>query len=110
MAARFLENNGMRIVAKRIRTHFGELDLIAQNGTEWVFVEVKTRSSRNAGLPEEAFTPAKARKMSRAVQEYMQSHHLENEPIRCDVVAIDMEDDTPAIRHYTDVLSGGGLA
>ena len=42
-AARALERQGVRIVARNARTRYGELDLIGQDARGYVFVEVKTR-------------------------------------------------------------------
>jgi putative endonuclease len=42
-AARALERQGVRIVARNARTRYGELDLVGEDGRGHVFVEVKTR-------------------------------------------------------------------
>ncbi len=110
MAAQYLRNNGLVIVDKRVHLHFGEIDLIARDGEEWVFVEVKTRTNATMGRPEDAFTPAKAKKMARAVNEYLHQHGLADAPVRCDIIAIELDSDEPLIRHYPAVLSGEGLA
>jgi putative endonuclease len=46
LAAAHLERLGFAIVARNVRTRYGEIDLIAFNGDALVFVEVKTRRSR----------------------------------------------------------------
>ena len=43
VAARALERQGVRILARNARTRYGELDLIGQDARGYVFVEVKTR-------------------------------------------------------------------
>jgi putative endonuclease len=90
IAAAFLREQGMVIVDRRVRFARGELDIVARNGGEWVFVEVKTRSASGLGLAAEAMTPAKSRRMGRAVREYVARHHLCEAPMRCDLVAIDV--------------------
>ncbi len=50
----YLEKQGMKILKKNYRTPFGEADLIALDGDETVFVEVKTRSNEKYGMPREA--------------------------------------------------------
>ena len=54
LAERKLKKNGYVILAKNHRTRFGELDLVAVDERTIVFVEVKTRSTLDAGLPTEA--------------------------------------------------------
>jgi len=46
LAADHLERRGFQILARRHRTRFGELDLVAWDGRVLVFAEVKTRRSR----------------------------------------------------------------
>ncbi len=43
VAARALEARGIRIVARNVRTRYGEIDLIGRDRSGWLFVEVKTR-------------------------------------------------------------------
>lgn len=45
LAALYLRLQGWRIVAKRIRTPLGEVDLIARRGRTTLFIEVKTRAT-----------------------------------------------------------------
>ena len=49
-AALFLQLKRYRILARRVKTPVGEIDLIARRGDLVVFVEVKARASRAAGL------------------------------------------------------------
>src|SRR5579872_5970124 len=55
-AATWLEALGYTIVERNWRCPYGELDVIARSGGEWVFFEVKTRRGRGMGAPEEAVT------------------------------------------------------
>ncbi len=55
----YLEDRGMTIVERNFRCPRGEIDIIARDGDELVFVEVKTRRSLALGSPLEAITPAK---------------------------------------------------
>lgn len=101
MAARFLEEKGLRILEKRVRLGHLEIDLVARQGKEWIFVEVKTRRSRRQGSATEAMTFGKNNRFRRAVAQYLQLHHLEREPIRCDFLAIDFDAaDNVIITHY----------
>ena len=53
-AERFLKKHKYKIIAKNHKTPYGELDIIAKIKNTYVFVEVKTRSSKAFGLPQEA--------------------------------------------------------
>ena len=50
----YLKKLGFRILERNFRTPFGEADIIAQDGDETVFIEVKTRESAAFGTPREA--------------------------------------------------------
>jgi putative endonuclease len=49
LAAIHLQRLGYELVARRHRTRFGELDLVARDGDTLVFVEVKTRRAGPTG-------------------------------------------------------------
>ncbi len=86
-------------------TSAGELDLVAKDGDEWVFVEVKTRKSGSHGTAAEAFTPEKLRRMRRAVEMYVYEHNLADAPVRGDCIAIDFEPGgTPEISYFPGEL------
>lgn len=60
LAARHLQDEGMAVLERNWRCPRGELDIVAVDGAELVFVEVKTRSSTAFGQPAEALTRDKA--------------------------------------------------
>ena len=97
-AVRLLMERGWRILGRNIRTPAGELDLIAQDGEWTVLVEVKSRRSRRLGLPQEAVTGAKKRRLLAAGQCYLQERGLLDSPWRIDVVAIEFGADGRIIR------------
>ena len=86
-AAEFLRSQGYQIIARNYRWQGGEVDLIARDGDWLVFVEVKARSSRTYGLPEEAITPRKRERLIRTAQHYLRRHPTDR-PVRFDVVAL----------------------
>lgn len=83
----FLQRQGYRIIAERYRWRGGEIDLIARDGNTLVFIEVKSRSSHSHGLPEEAVTPQKQRKLILTAKRYL-SEYPSNLEMRFDVVAL----------------------
>ena len=72
LARHHLEAKGYRVVATNYRCRWGEVDLIARDGPEWVFVEVRTRRSVAYGGPEESLTETKKQRLALAAQEYLQ--------------------------------------
>ena len=88
LAVRFLRRRGYRIVERNYRCRRGEIDLVALDGDEVVFVEVKTRSGTAFGSPAEAVTRTKRRRLAHAARDYCNRRHLAEPCCRCDVVAI----------------------
>jgi putative endonuclease len=90
-AAAHLAQLGYEILARNIRTPYGELDLIARREGATVFVEVKTRRSRTHGLPEEAVTLRKRNHLLASAQYYVQQRALSDSPWRIDVAAVEFD-------------------
>ncbi len=88
MARRFLQKRGYRILESNYRCPYGEIDIVARDGDQTVFVEVRTRLSTAYGTPEESLTPTKQRHMLAASQEYLQRHDMGEADCRIDLVSI----------------------
>ncbi|MBU1126415.1 MAG: YraN family protein [Patescibacteria group bacterium] len=102
-AAAFLKALGYKILARQFNTRFGEIDLIAQDGDEIVFVEVKARRSVDFGYPEESVTKKKLEKIERVGEWYLKQRNLEYAPFRIDVIAIEDDLLQPKIHHIKAV-------
>jgi putative endonuclease len=87
-AEAFLQGKGLVSVAKNIRTHYGEIDLLMKDGDALVFVEVKTRTTLDFGTPEESITPRKKLKMVQSAEAWIQAHPECGSSWRIDVLAI----------------------
>jgi putative endonuclease len=87
-AARYLKRLGYKILARGRRLRPGELDLVAVDGRTIVFVEVKTRTSQDAGHPSEAVDSEKQRRLTRLAVTFLKRHGLLDYPARFDVVAV----------------------
>lgn len=88
VAAKFLEENGFRILYRNYRTRYGELDLIAGKSEVIHFVEVKTRTGLGFGLPEESVTATKRAHLLRAVQAYWMTDERPEGAWQIDVIAV----------------------
>jgi putative endonuclease len=73
LASEHLERLGYAIVSRNHRTRFGEIDLVATDGTVLVFVEVKTRRGR--GQPWDALHEAKRAQVRRMARSYLTEAH-----------------------------------
>ncbi|MGD1043890.1 MAG: YraN family protein [Bacteroidota bacterium] len=104
LAARFLEQNGLKIIERNYRFERGEIDLIAEEGDELVFVEVKARRSTVFGSPEDAVTEEKQEQVHAVAEGYLFEHDIDNRPCRFDVVAIEFKNDATDIRHIRDAF------
>lgn len=100
LAATYLETRGMEIVARNWRCQHGEIDLVARDGRDTVFVEVKTRRTDAFGHPFEAITPQKLGRLRRLAAAWCHREHGAATPIghvRIDAIAVLMPDDLPAV-------------
>ena len=89
IAARFLEKNGFKVIDRNFYTRYGEIDLIAENGDEILFCEVKARTSSEYGYPEQAVDYYKIRKILKTIGVYLQARNL-NKFWRLDVISVEM--------------------
>ena len=88
-AAEFLEKRGYEILERNFRCPAGEIDLIAKEGEYLCFIEVKYRSERETGTPEEAVDGKKQKRISGAALYYLMRQKLgDTTPCRFDVVGI----------------------
>ena len=104
-AVEYLKKNGYEIIARNIRTPHGEIDLLARQADQLVFVEVKARTSEEYGNPEEAITANKQTHMIESAQYYLQENALDLE-YRIDVIAIKRKtgNQSPEITHFENAL------
>lgn len=70
-AAKFLESQGLHIVVRNYRSRFGEIDLIARDGSTLVFVEVRARGSNAFGGAAASITASKREKLVRTALQYL---------------------------------------
>ncbi|GMR11269.1 MAG: YraN family protein [Anaerolineae bacterium] len=108
VAEKHLVGLGYRILDHNWRWQKGELDLVAEQGEEVVFVEVKARRSQTYGPPEESITRAKREKLIQTAYAYLGSAKRQDVRWRIDVVAIDMDRDGEVIRleHIISAVEG----
>lgn len=108
-AARWLERQGHTILARQWRCASGELDLVTLDGSELVFVEVRTRRGERAGTPEDSIDGRKAARLLRLGELFLAAHPQYDRQIwRVDLVAIVLTPAGEFVRatHYPNAVSG----
>lgn len=86
-AAAFLERHGYHIIERDWKSGRRDIDIIATDGKEVVFVEVKTRRNRLFGEPEEAVDYRKLQSLRLAINHYIKYHRINNE-VRFDIISV----------------------
>ncbi|HZT96228.1 MAG TPA: YraN family protein [Chloroflexota bacterium] len=91
-AAHALEKRGYRILDRNVRLPSGEIDIVAREQNQLVFVEVKTRRGNTFALPEDAISDERMSHLEAAVDEYFDARGLATgEPYRIEIVAIELD-------------------
>ncbi len=104
VAAKFLRNQGFKILLRNFRCGVGEIDIIARDGKTIVFVEVKTRTDDDP-TPEEQVNNIKRHQITKAARFYLGRYGVPQPPARFDVVAIVWPSGRePQIRHTPDAF------
>ena len=88
LAAQFLADRGYHILTTNYRCAYGEVDIVAQDGQELVFVEVRTRHAESFVAPEESLSAAKVRRLVAACQDYMMARPEGDTRWRIDLVCV----------------------
>jgi len=106
-AVAYLLSLGWEVVARNVRTPEGEIDVVARDGEELVFVEVKGRRTEAMGAPAEAITPHKRRRLLQAALAFMQEAGVEAQA-RIDALLVRMGPggDVLAVEHLRGVVEG----
>jgi putative endonuclease len=104
IAVDYLAQRGYEIVARNVRTPYGEIDIVATQTDVTIFIEVKTRTSNKMGLPEEAITPRKREHMLAAADHYSAEHEIDHWQI--DVIAIEGKPGIkPTITYFENAIN-----
>ncbi len=86
-AKKYLEQNDIEVLLTNFHCREGEIDIVAREDEYTVFVEVKARKSTLFGMPCEAVTKAKQKKLIMAAQRYLGQNEYET-PVRFDVIEL----------------------
>lgn len=88
LAVGLLKEQGYKILLRNYRTKFGEIDIIAEDKDTICFVEVKARHENRFGLPSEAVSWSKQKRICKAALAFLKEDNLLERKARFDVVTI----------------------
>ncbi len=103
-ATKYLENLGYEILYNNFRCGQGEIDIIAKDEEEIVFIEVKTRTSKKYGEAREAVNNQKQKHIKRAASYYLYKNKLEEAFVRIDVIEVYIKNDIKIIKHVKQAI------
>ena len=104
IAVSYLNEKGYQIIERNFECTQGEIDIIAKDKKELVFIEVKTRASVLYGLPKEAVDKTKKKHIYKSAEYYIYLKHLENAPIRIDVIEVYKKNQKYRINHIEQAI------
>ena len=88
IAATWLEEQDYLILDRNYSFERAEVDIVAYNKKEIVFVEVKMRSNLDYGNPEDAVDDEKKKSIFKAAEAWMYERKMEGSPARFDIISI----------------------
>lgn len=105
VAREYLLKNNYKILDNNYKNYFGEIDIITKLKEKIIFIEVKTRSGRKFGLPEDSVNSIKQKKIIKASEKYMLDNKL-GDSYQIDVIAIEKNcsDRKIVVRHLKNAI------
>ena len=105
IACHYLEENNYKILERNFTSYRGEIDIIALDKGEIVFIEVKTRTQVYCGMPSEAVNLAKIKQLYKVAEYYLYANRIYDTRVRFDVIEIYLYgSDSYKINHIKDAV------
>lgn len=105
LAGNYLKEKGYKLIKPHgFSSKFGQIDIIAKDGDDLVFVEVKARESNSFGMPYEAVNAEKRRKIILTARYFITVNKLFDTNVRFDIISI-LRDE---ITHYENAFDANG--
>lgn len=103
LAVSYLEEHDIRVLERNYHFEKAEVDIIAYNGRQIIFAEVKTRSSTEFGEPEDAVDSEKKKSLYKVAEAWLYERKMEGAPVRFDIISVVIPPESPEnpnIRHF----------
>ena len=104
IATRYLKKLGYTIVERNFIALQGEIDIIARDRKEWVFIEVKTRTNTKFGSPVDSVNKLKQKHLINTIKYYLYYKHLEKQIVRIDVIEVYLHNYKYKINHIKQII------
>lgn len=104
LATKYLKQNKYVILDRNFRCKQGEIDIIAIDSKQIIFVEVKTRTNLLYGNPSEAVNRVKRLHIKKAANYYLYKNNIKKIPIRFDVIEIYLKKQKYKIHHIKQII------
>jgi len=106
LACKMLIKKKYLILAQNVQIKSCEIDIIAKIKEIYVFIEVKTRTSRIYGGADAAITSKKIKNIKKAMQMYMNYKNISGDKVRLDLICIDIyrPEKIAKIKHYKEIF------
>lgn len=100
----YLKKHNYKILNTNYRCKIGEIDIIAKQKDNIIFIEVKTRKDNEYGFPRESVTYYKQRKISKTALMYLQQNDLFHYNVRFDVIEVWYDNNDMYINHILNAF------
>ena len=105
IACHYLEENNYKILERNFTSYRGEIDIIALDKGEIVFIEVKTRTQVYCGIPSESVNISKQKQLYKVAEYYLYANRIYDTRVRFDVIEIYLYgSDSYKINHIKDAV------
>lgn len=106
IADKYLVRHGYTIIARNYRVGHLEIDLVAKQNNQTIFIEVKTRLETADSLTENPLTKWQTANLKRAIVDYCYKNHVNFDLVRLDliVILIDRHKKIAKLKHYHDIF------
>ena len=102
--AKYLEKVGYFVMTRNFKCSFGEIDIIAIDKNELVFVEVKTRCNQKYGEARESVGQIKKKHIKKASEYFIYKYHLEGKYVRFGIIEAYFKDNSFYLKHIKNTL------
>ncbi|OOE40323.1 YraN family protein [Salinivibrio kushneri] len=105
-ACQYLVRHGLRVLDKNAHSRRGEIDLVMQDGTCLVFVEVRFRQGRGFGGAAASITAAKQKRLILAAERWMQCHGVKSTQTEFRFDAVTFDGSVEAVNWIKNIVQG----
>ncbi len=103
IAKEYLQKKGYKIIEHNYRTKYAEIDLITRKDSEFVFIEVRTKTNENFGTPEESLNRNKINRLIRNANAFASKENFQKYRIDAICIVLDENNKPKRLNHYENI-------